>query len=204
MGAICRQLISCRRRGVFGVHGCTLGLAALGTAHCQVKQLCNLEVLGVSTAITRFLASLYAQSMRVVRFRVPPLRHILTFGPAVSDGRIPKTWQQRVQRLLTMHATSCASNCGWYMWDRVCTKLQLRLVIECAEVMVFIQKPELDRNTQPRTGGDRGVILCTLEEVAVENEQRDVEGGVSEMHESWTGTPVHPSTPLFPTSELHD
>jgi hypothetical protein len=36
MGAICRQLISCRRRGVFGVHACTLGLAALdGALSCQ-------------------------------------------------------------------------------------------------------------------------------------------------------------------------
>jgi hypothetical protein len=41
------------------------------------------------------------------------------------------------------------------------------------------------------------VFLRTLVEVAVENEQRDVEGGVSELHlhDSWMG---HPHTLLLP------
>jgi hypothetical protein len=49
------------------------------------------------------------------------------------------------------------------------------------------------------------MLFRTLEQVAVENKLRDVEGGVSErlLHESRSGTPAHPSTPLFPTSAQH-
>jgi hypothetical protein len=63
----------------------------------------------------------------------------------------------------------------------------------------------LDRNTLSSTGGGRKVLFHTLEEVAVENEQRDVEGGVSLllMYELWSGTPTHLYTPLFPASALH-
>jgi hypothetical protein len=103
-----------------------------------------------------------------------------------------------------MQAPSCASNCNWYMWERVCNKLRFRPVIARTETIVFIQN-YFDRNTLPSTGGGWKVLSHTLEEVAVENEQRDIEDGVSEllMHESWSGTPTHPSTPLFPTSALH-
>jgi hypothetical protein len=109
-------------------------------------------------------------------------------------------WQQGAQRLLTMHATTCASNCSWFMWQRVFSKLRFRLVSERAETVAFMQNC-LERNTLPSSGGDWEVFFRTLEEVVVKNEQRDVEGGVSEllMHESWSGTPAHPSTPLFPT-----
>jgi hypothetical protein len=91
------------------------------------------------------------------------------------------------------------------LWERVCTKLRVRLVIKSAETIVFIQN-YLSRNTLPSTGGDWEVSFRTLEGVAVENEQRDVEGGVSGllMHESRSGTPVHSSAPLLPTSALHD
>jgi hypothetical protein len=77
-------------------------------------------------------------------------------------------------------------------------------MIERAETMLSIQS-HLDRNTLPSTGGDWELLFCTLEEVAVENEQRDVEGGGFELlvHGSWSGTAAHPSTPLFPTSVLH-
>jgi hypothetical protein len=42
-------------------------------------------------------------------------------------------------------------------------------------------------------------FLHTLEEASVANEQRDAEGGVSELllHESWSGTPAHPSSSKF-------
>jgi hypothetical protein len=45
---------------------------------------------------------------------------------------------------------------------------------------VFIQNC-LDQNTLPSAGGDWEVIFRTLAEVAVENEQRDVEGGISKL-----------------------
>jgi hypothetical protein len=63
------------------------------------------------------------------------------------------------------------------MWGRVCAKLLFRLANERTETIIFIQN-YLDRNTLPSTGGDWGVFLRALAEVAVENEQRDVEGGV--------------------------
>jgi hypothetical protein len=90
------------------------------------------------------------------------------------------------------------------MWKRVGTELRFGLVIEHAETMLFMQN-HLDQNTLPSTGGDWEVFFRTPGEVAVENEQRDVEGGVSEllMHESWNVTPTHPFTPPFPTSALH-
>jgi hypothetical protein len=46
--------------------------------------------------------------------------------------------------------------------------------------MVFTQN-HLERNTLPSAGGDWVEFFRTLEEIAVENEQRDVEGGVSEL-----------------------
>jgi hypothetical protein len=53
--AICRQLISFRRRGMFRVQLCVLsGVDRTPRRSCHVRQLCNLEVLGASTAITCF------------------------------------------------------------------------------------------------------------------------------------------------------
>jgi acetoin utilization deacetylase AcuC-like enzyme len=44
---------------VFGVHACYhSGVGRTQRFSCHVKQLCNLEALGVSTAITRFLSVL--------------------------------------------------------------------------------------------------------------------------------------------------
>jgi hypothetical protein len=51
-----------------------------------------------------------------------------------------------------MHATSCASNCKWSMWERVFTKLLFGLAIERGETMVLIQN-YLERNTLPSTYG---------------------------------------------------
>jgi hypothetical protein len=90
--AICRRLISCRRRGVFRVHACEhfrVGRTRRRSHH--VKQLCNLEALGVSTAITN--SSLSAQPMRVARFKLPPLQHVSTSGPAVTNLTYTLTWQ---------------------------------------------------------------------------------------------------------------
>jgi hypothetical protein len=88
------------------------------------------------------------------------------------------------------------------MWESVCTKLRFRLFVKPAEAMVFIQN-YLD-GTLPSIGGDWKVFLRTLEKVAVENEQRDVEGGVlGLLMKPWSGTPAHLSFPLFPTSALH-
>jgi hypothetical protein len=92
--------------------------------------------------------------------------------------------QQDAQRLLTMHATTCASDCNWSVWERVCTKLRSRLANEHAETLAFIIQNYSDHNTLPSTGKAWEVSNRTLKEVAVENEQRDVEGGISEplMH----------------------
>jgi hypothetical protein len=64
--------------------------------------------------------------------------------------------------------------------------------------MVLIQNLEL--KPLPSTGSDWEVFFRALQEVSVKNEQRDVEGDVSEllMHESWSGTHAHPSTPPGP------
>jgi hypothetical protein len=103
-----------------------------------------------------------------------------------------------------MYAPSCVSTCNWSVWERVCTKLRFRLVFARTEIIVCIQN-YLDRNTLPNTGGGWKVLFHTLEEVSVENEQRDVEGGVSEqlMHESWRGTPAHSSVPYQCTARLN-
>jgi hypothetical protein len=82
------------------------------------------------------------------------------------------------------------------MWERVCIKLRFRQAIQSAETMIFM-KNYLDQNTLPSTGGDWELFFRTLEEVAEENEQRDVESGASEllMHELWSGTPAHSPVP---------
>jgi hypothetical protein len=91
------------------------------------------------------------------------------------------------------------------MWERVCTKLRFRLAFEHAETMEFIQN-YLGRNTLPSTGGDCEVLFRTLEEVAAENEQHDVEGVVPEllMYDSWSGHPhtLHAPVPYQCTARL--
>jgi hypothetical protein len=59
MGCYVLSIDQLQDRGLFGVHTCMpswVGRTRL--ISCHVKQLCNLEALGVSTAITRFLSVL--------------------------------------------------------------------------------------------------------------------------------------------------
>jgi hypothetical protein len=64
------------------------------------------------------------------------------------------------QYLLTMHATSCASERNWSVWGRVYTKLRASLVVERAAVeSVGVCHAELNGSQHPahRWGGLGGV-----------------------------------------------
>jgi hypothetical protein len=141
--------------------------------------------------------------MSVARFRLPPSLHASTSGRSAAMDTYPNL-AAPAQRLLTMHATSCAFECSWSMWGRVCTQPRARLAGECAK-MVFIVQTYMDLNTPPSTGADWEVLLCILEEVAAEAEQSRLVFQRQLMHKLMahdSRTPFYTSVPCQCTVHL--
>jgi hypothetical protein len=185
---------------VFGVHVCVhSGAGRTQKFSCHVEQLRNLEALGVSTAITRFLSVLSVRTVdesgkvqvATIAARVNILVSSNMMGSYLNFAAIRPVPPHHAR-----HKLRC--ECNWSMWERVYTKLRLGYSLS---VKRRWYSNYLDRHTLPSTGGDWEVFLRTLEEIAVD-EQGDVEGSDSEllMHESWTG---HRHTLPLPTSALH-
>jgi hypothetical protein len=132
----------------------------------------------VSTDITRFLSVLTkrttAESGKVqattiaARVNVWASSDVMDSCPYLTEKRAAPLHHARHTLRFELHL----------VYVGACMRqLLFRLANERTETIIFIQN-HLDRNTLPSTGGDGGVFLRALAEVAVENEQRDVEGGV--------------------------
>jgi hypothetical protein len=68
------------------------------------------------------------------------------------------------------------------MWERVSTKLRFRLVSESAVFMHDgIHADLLEAKHPDQYGRGLGSFFRTFKDVSVKNDQRDVEGGVSEL-----------------------
>jgi hypothetical protein len=97
--------------GVVLVHACVRsGVYLTQWRQHHVKQLCNLEALGVITAITRFLSVLTSRTTDEIG-KV----QVATIVARVNIWAPSPNLAARAQRLLAMNATSCASSCNWPM-----------------------------------------------------------------------------------------
>jgi hypothetical protein len=150
------------------VHACLKALAA-PDGDAAVEQLNSLEAVGVNAAMARTLPKLTERvEDESGKVQLAPVAARVNFwASSTAVAAYPKL-AAAAQRLLTMHATSCASERNWSMWGRVYTKLRASLAIERAEKLVFIMQNYMDPNALPTTGEDWEVFLKTLEEDAQE------------------------------------
>jgi hypothetical protein len=95
------------------------------------------------------------------RLQLAPVAARANFWASSTAVAADPSLAAAAQRLLTMHATSCAFEHSWSIWGRVYTKLRASLAVERAavECKVGVCHAELNGSQRPahRWGGLGGV-----------------------------------------------
>jgi hypothetical protein len=96
----------------------------------------------------------------------PSTQRRINFWANMGAGAFPEVAEAAV-RLLSMHATSCASERNWSLWGSLCTAARNRLAIERANKLISIRGNSKQLNESALTKDDFEALEAKLDEEGV-------------------------------------